>query len=157
MDYITLLTKKKKKEIKEKQVLAFKKQSYLKKHGEAEGWSDGTPSQPILHTVGDWDNHCYSLFYLSTLNISPLNNFMRRAVQYHDHCPQWMACITVGSPLLSDSAGWLTAFGKMKAVTGKDSPWYHPCFKPLNEPYCTGDGKSGLRAGPQGDSLSLVP
>lgn len=52
MDYITLLTKKKKK-IKEKQFLAFKKQSYLKKHGEAEGWSDGTTSQPILHTVGD--------------------------------------------------------------------------------------------------------
>lgn len=45
----------------------------------------------------------------------------------------------------------------MRAVTGKDSPWYQPCFKPLNEPYFTGDGNSGLRAGPQGESLSLAP
>lgn len=34
----------------------------------------------------------------------------------------------------------------------RDSSWYHPCFKPLNEPCFTGLGNSGLRAGPPGNS-----
>lgn len=39
----------------------------------------------------------------------------------------------------------------------RDSPWYHPYFKPPNEPCFTGLGNSGLRAGPQGNFLSLAP
>ena len=75
--------------------------------------------------MGDWNNHCYYLFYLSTLSISPLKNFMRRVVAvpwssslmdgtYHNH-----VSLSVGSPLLSDPAGWPTEFGELRAEAEK--------------------------------------
>lgn len=113
--------------------------------------------------MGDRDNHCYCSFYLSTLSISPLKNFMRRSVAvpwssssvdgtYHSRIS-----LPEGSPLLSDPAEWPTEFGELRAGQKRDSPWYRPCFKSVSEPCFTGGGNSGLRAGPQENSPSLAP
>lgn len=53
--------------------------------------------------------------------------------------------------------GGLQSLGSWGLGQKRDSPWYLPCSKPMNEPRFTGDGNSGLRVVPQGNSLSVAP
>lgn len=113
--------------------------------------------------MGDWDNHCNYLFYLSTLSISPLKNFMKRAVavpwssssvdgMYHSYIS-----LLVGSPLLSNPAGWPTEFGELRAGAEKGISLVSSLFQAHEWACFTGDRNSELRAGPQGNYLRLAP